>query len=76
VTIEFGSPGAVEEGEEAGTWVLRDVPATVRIEGTDNHGRPGPFIIESVTSYWVRAVNEPEPHYLLYREEQHAPAGK
>ncbi len=71
IVVEFGAPRAVEPGEAPATWALRDVPTTLRIEGESDDGRLGPFTVKSVTTYWVRLVSEPTPHYLIYREEQH-----
>jgi hypothetical protein len=76
MAIEFGKPRVVEPGETPGSWIIRDVPSTARYEATLDQGRPAPYIVRAVMSYWIRLVAKPEPHYVLFREEEHVPAGK
>ena len=74
--LEFGEPARVEPGPVTGSWVLRDVSCTLRIQGVSDAGRPGPWAVTKVVSLWVRAVAEPAPHFLVIREELRDPEKK
>jgi hypothetical protein len=76
MTLTFGAPGAIEPGAKTMTWVLRDVPCTLRLDGTSIAGRPGPWVVEEVVSLWVRRMAAPAPHFVIYREELRAPEKK
>jgi hypothetical protein len=76
LTLTFGAPGAIEPGVKAGSWVLRDVPCTLRLDGTSIAGRPGPWTVGEIISLWVRKVAAPAPHFVIYREELRAPEKK
>jgi len=71
--LEFGTPGRIELGEAPGSWVIRDVPCTLRLHGLTDIGRPGPWTIGKIVSLWVRVAAEPEPHFVIFREELRDP---
>ena len=74
--IAFGSPGRVEPGEDPGIWLIRDIPSTLRIRGVSDTGRPGPWTVTKVVSFWVRLVPQPERHYVIFRQEMRDAAEK
>jgi hypothetical protein len=76
IALEFGEPGAIEEGQSPGTWVIRNAPALLQLEGTDADGRHGPFTVRELVSLWVRRVGEPEPHFVIFGEELRDPVGQ
>ena len=76
IELDFGEPLRIEEGQASGTWVIRDARCTLRMHGTSDAGRPGPWAVEKVVSLWVRVAAEPEPHFLLFREELRSPEEK
>lgn len=76
IALTFGEPASIEAGQEAGTWVIRDCPSLIRLEGTSAEGRPGPFAARQLVSLWVRQVEQPQPHFVIFREENRDPAGR
>jgi len=76
MALALGAPVTVEKGKAADTWVLRDVPATFRLDGTSIAGRPGPWTVRQTVSLWVRRVAAPVPHFVIFREELRRPPVK
>ena len=74
--LEFGKPGKIELSQAPGSWVIRDVPCTLRLHGMADMGGPGPWTVQKVVSLWVRVAPEPEPHFLIFREELRDPEEK
>lgn len=74
--LEFGRPGRIEPDSVAASWVIRDVPCTLRLHGMADMGGPGPWTVRKIVSLWVRVAPEPEPHFVIFREELRDPEDK
>ncbi len=67
--LEFGAPDTLMAGAQPGTWLLSDVPCTLTVSGAVIAGQTGPWSVKQVVRLWVRQVEKPGPHFVIFHEE-------
>jgi len=72
IEVQFGKPQAVRAAQEPETWILRHVPVRVHVQGA-GAGRLLSREVHKLLTLWVRLEADPQPHYVIFREERRDP---
>lgn len=67
--LSIGGDPVLRPAEKRDTWVIEGIQSHLVVDAVSGTSANGPYVLNQLLTWHVRLTRDPEPHYVIFREE-------